>query len=328
MERLMTMRSILVAATFSMITCAVVAQQSKDQSDYGVVGVASTADSQPGAPRSPELRCETVELRQGGPVATVDLAYKPGLVERYAAILMMGALKEHELPEWSEHLLSSGFMLVAFRVAHAPDPDPNRRPEWLHFDQRFAHGYVLAATRAPTDAGRVIDYLIARGDVHPAKIGWFGVSSSGIPGLAVATQEPRLAVVLGFVTTGALRQWFETWHTNALWKGETEELWPETEELLREHDPILHVGDMFPTAVLLVCGGNDRVVDPGTARAFIDAARPHYASDPRRLRLVIYEGFGHNLPRDVVKLYAEHWFRLYLHPTEPPPRPPGSQAGQ
>lgn len=35
-------------------------------------------------------------------------------------------------------------------------------------------------------------------------------------------------------------------------------------------------------------------------------------NDPDRLRLVVYDGMGHNLPRDVVRLYAEHWFGLYL----------------
>jgi hypothetical protein len=61
------------------------------------------------------------------------------------------------------------------------------------------------------------------------------------------------------------------------------------------------------------------VVDPKTARAFAEAARPAYASDPDRLRLVIYDGFGHNLPTDVVQEHAEHWFRLYLNPTSDPP---------
>lgn len=35
-----------------------------------------------------------------------------------------------------------------------------------------------------------------------------------------------------------------------------------------------------------------------------------------------YEGFAHNLPPDVVRDYAERWFRLYLHPVDPPPGPP------
>src|SRR5262249_22101550 len=156
-----------------------------------------------------------------------------------------------------------------------PDPDPARRPQWLFFDQRFAHSYVLGGYRAPRDAARVIDYLIARGDVHPKKIGWLGSSSTGIPGLAVATREPRLAAIVAFVSTGAYRQWLDSWHANGLWRGSGSELWPETEALLA-HDPILHVEKMFPVAVLMVSGGNDKVVDPNTAKAFVEAARPFY----------------------------------------------------
>src|SRR5207248_4272348 len=107
-------------------------------------------------------------------------------------------------------------------------------------------------------------------------------------------------------STGAYGEWFKTWKTNGLWVGKTDDLWPETRELLTD-EPIRHVDTMFPCAVLMVNGGNDKVVDPATARSFAAAARPYYASDPSRLRLVIYEGFGHNLPLDVVREHAEHW---------------------
>jgi len=271
---------------------------------------------------APELKFETVTLKEGGPEATIQIAYRPGAVKRHPVILMLGSLDPDNLPLWSADLVDEGYMLAAFTVAHPPDPDPKRRPQWLFFDQRFAHNYVLGGYRAPTDAGRVMDYLIARGDVHPDKIGWVGSSATGIPGLSVAVREPRLAAIVVFVSTGAYRQWLETWHTNELWRGETKELWLETKELLKKYDPILHVAKMFPTAVLMVSGGNDLVVDPETARSFVEAARPYYKSDPSRLRLVIYEGFGHNLPLDVVTMYTEHWFRLYMHPTNPPPAPP------
>jgi hypothetical protein len=164
--------------------------------------------------------------------------------------------------------------------------------------------------------------LISRQDIHPKKIGWMGSSSTGIPGLSVAAREPRLAAIVAFVSTGAYEQWLETWHTNKLWRGEDKQLWPETIELLKE-DPIRHVETMYPCAVLMVSGGDDKVVDPATARSFVNAARPYYAKDPERLRLVVYEGFTHNLPPDVVKLYTEHWFRTYMHPTKPAPNPSG-----
>jgi dienelactone hydrolase len=263
---------------------------------------------------------QTIAL-PGDPAGTVDLAWRPGGLGKRPAIIMMGAIKTGELPAWSTGLVDEGYLLAAFRFDYPPDPDPARRPQWLVFDERFAHGYVLGGQRAPKDAARVIDYLVSRGDVDKNKIGWLGSSSTGIPGLAAATGEKRLAAAVAFVSTGAYRQWLDTWHTNKLWRGKTDHLWPETEELLKQHDSILHVDKLFPTAILMVSGGEDKVVDPKTARAFVEAGRPYYERDPERLRLVVYEGFGHNLPADVVKLYAEHWFRLYMHPTRSPPLP-------
>lgn len=275
---------------------------------------------------SPAIEFQSITLKDEGPRATLQLMFCKSPLKQRPAILMLGELKPDAPPPWSVGLLRDGYALVTSQVAHPPDPDPKRRPEWLVFDQRFAHGYVQGGARAPHDAGRVIDYLIERGDIDPKKIGWMGSSSTGIPGLSVATKEPRLAAIVAFVSTGAYEQWLETWHTNGLWRGETKELWPETVELF-EHDPIRHVAGMYPVAVLMVSGGNDKVVDPATARAFVDAARPYYAEDPERLRLVVYEGFTHNLPPDVVKLYTEHWFRTYMHPTKPAPRPTGKPAG-
>ena len=273
---------------------------------------------------SNELKFETVTLTNGAAPATIQLAHRPGVVARQSAILMLGSLDQKKLPAWSTNLVNEGFMLAAFSVAHPVDPDSVRRPQWLFFDQRFAHSYVLGGARAPADAGRVIDYLSTRGDVNPQKIGWLGSSSTGIPGLAVAVHDSRLAAIVAFVSTGAYRHWLATWHTNGLWRGTTKELWPETEQLLRKHDPILYADKLFPCAVLMISGGEDKVVDPATARAFVEAARPHYATDPDRLRLLVYEGFGHNLPLDVVQMHAEHWFRLYLHPMRLPPKPSGA----
>ena len=262
---------------------------------------------------------ESRTLPNGDAPITLNLAYHPGSVARHPVILMLGSLPTNQVPDWSTNLVREGCMLVAFSAAHPPDPDPARRAQWLYFDQRFAHSYVLGAQRAIADTKPVIDYLVSRGDVDPGKIGWLGSSSTGIPGLAVATQGPRLAAVVAFVSTGAYRQWFDTWQPNGLWRGQTYSLWPETEALLKEYDPILHAEKLFPTAVLMVSGGEDKVVDPKTARAFVEAARPAYKADPDRLRLVVYEGFGHNLPADVVRLYAEHWFHLYMSPTSAPP---------
>jgi dienelactone hydrolase len=265
------------------------------------------------------IKYESVVLSNGDAPITLNLACAPGVVRRHPVILMLGSLPTNGVPEWSTNLVREGYMLAAFTAAHPPDADPARRPQWLYFDQRFAHSYVLGAKRAIADTPPVLAYLGTRGDVDRSKIGWLGSSSTGIPGLAVATQGPRLAAVVAFVSTGAYRQWLDTWQPNGLWRGQTYSLWPETEALLKDYDPILHATNLFPTALLMVSGGDDKVVDPRTARAFVEAARPAYKTDPDRLRLVIYEGFGHNLPQDVVRLYAEHWFHLYMSPSNAPP---------
>ncbi|MBX3439187.1 MAG: hypothetical protein KF861_16980, partial [Planctomycetaceae bacterium] len=162
------------------------------------------------------LRFETVVLDVEQPTATITLLSGPSDLKLRPVILMLGELKAEEPPFWAVDLVREGYLLCAFSVAHPPDPDPARRPQWLVFDQRFAHGYVQGGARAPHDTARVMDYLIARGDVHPEKIGWMGSSSTGIPGLAVATREPRLVAIVAFVSTGAYEQWLQTWHTNEL----------------------------------------------------------------------------------------------------------------
>jgi len=267
----------------------------------------------------PDWRLESLALTNGGPLVSLQLAYTPGRVLKHPVILLLGSLQTNELPEWSTNLVREGYLLAAFSVAHPPDPDPKRRAQWLYFDERFAHSYVLGGMRAPGDAARVIDHLVTRADVDADRIGWMGSSTTGIFGLAVATHEPRLKAIVAFVATGAYEQWLNTWKPNGLWRGGTNGLWPESLEALPKADPTRSVSNLFPCAVLMVSGGNDKVVDPASAQTFVEAARPFYQSDPERLRLVVYEGMGHNLPRDVVQLYTEHWFRLYLHPTNPAP---------
>jgi dienelactone hydrolase len=266
-----------------------------------------------------DLKYETVVLKDG-PAATVHILYKPGQLKRRPAILMLGPLQPENPPAWSTGLLRDGYMLVAFTVDYPLDPDPERRPKFLVFNEAFAHSYVLGGHRYAVDTQRIIDYLINRGDVNREKLGWLGGSTTAILGLGVVSQGPRFAAFVGFVGTGAYEQWLATWHTNKLWVGKTNDLWPETTELLK-YDPIRHVDKLYPTAVLMVNGGEDKVVDPAPARAFVKAAVPFYKEDPERLRLVVYENFSHGLPLDAMKMYAEHWFRRYMHPTDPAPEP-------
>ena len=158
---------------------------------------------------APGVIFETLRL-SNGPPATLCLAQAPSEnATRHPVILTLGSLKPDELPDWSANLLHEGFMIVAFAVEYPPDPNPARRPEWLHFDPRFAHSYVLG-DRTPKDTSRVIDYLVSRPDVDAQRIGWLGSSTTGIFGLAAATREPRIKAIVAFVSTGAYERWLGT----------------------------------------------------------------------------------------------------------------------
>lgn len=265
-----------------------------------------------------EVSSESVTLTNGPTIRLQILQQRPGTGSQRPVILTLGSIETNKPPAWSTNLLREGFLLVVFTTEYPPDPDPARRPVWLHFDARFAHSYVLGGIRTPMDTSRVIDYLTNRADVDGQRIGWLGSSTTGIFGLAAATHEPRLKAIVAFVSTGAYAKWLETWKINGLWQGDSTDLWPETTRLLTEADPIQRVGRLFPCAVLLVNGSQDKVVDLSSTRAFVEAARPSYQAEPDRLRLVVYEGMTHNLPADIVPLYAEHWFKRYLGPTNGP----------
>ena len=108
----------------------------------GSAATARDADIQIGG-KAVTVTFESVELRNGEVTGTLELAYAPGSVERHPVILMLGSLKEGELPPWSTGLVAEGYMLAAFKFFHPPDPDPARRSVWLAFDEGFAHGYAL-----------------------------------------------------------------------------------------------------------------------------------------------------------------------------------------
>lgn len=270
---------------------------------------------------------EQITLDEATPEITVTLLSPPGTpLNPRPVILTAGLLSAENVHPSLIGFLEEGYTLAGHYADYPPDPDPARRPVWIFWDARLAHAYTLLASRAGTDAGRVIDYLESRPDLDATRVGWLGLSTSGIIGLAAMTQEPRLRALVAFVATGSYREWFGTWFENGTWQGTETEIWPETEALLDAWDPILHVAGLAGRPVLLVCGEDDIYVDPRTARAFADAARPHYAAAPDHLQLVIYTATGHILPPGVIEMHTGFWFGLHLR-DEPMETPSGLTFG-
>jgi pimeloyl-ACP methyl ester carboxylesterase len=262
-------------------------------------------------PLPSRFRSQRVTEDQAGHKLTLDSTWDPNRRPETprTAVLFLGAMPNLSPSGWARRLLDQGICLAALQVEHPPEPNPQDRPVWLHFDARFAHFYAQIAERTPRDVQRAITLLKNSAEPNIDRFGMLGISTTGIAALAAACRVPDLASVLTFVATGAIQLWLETWKPNGLWKGPPgEEIREATLKLLQAHDPIRHTAGLKGKRVLMINGAEDRVVDLGPARAFAASARNHM-DNSNNLRHVVYEGFGHNLPEDVVGMYAAAWFK-------------------
>src|ERR1039458_2147212 len=57
------------------------------------------ADSAPSAPRTPACQHESLVLPNGDAPITLNLAYRPGVVPRHPAILMLGSLPHNHVTQ-------------------------------------------------------------------------------------------------------------------------------------------------------------------------------------------------------------------------------------
>src|ERR1035441_586608 len=66
------------------------------------------ADSVPTAQWTPACKHEALVLPNGNAPITLNLAYRPGVVPRHPAILMLGSLPTNQVPDWSTNLVNEG----------------------------------------------------------------------------------------------------------------------------------------------------------------------------------------------------------------------------
>ena len=124
------------------------------------------------------------------------------------------------------------------------------------------------------DARRAVDYLVTREDIDPDRIVLLGASMGGILGVTVAAHEPRIRGALLLYAGGNLRRLLAeskiiyprtTWWRSAL-AGVSG-------VILRETDPVRHIGGVSPRPVLMINGRRDTVVPPRCAEELYAAAR-------------------------------------------------------
>jgi dienelactone hydrolase len=222
-------------------------------------------------------------------------------------------------------LLERGCVLFNFTPRNIPW-DPERPPSvWPIPNQAFAEFFTRWAELAPWDFGPVIDYIQTRKDVLPGRLGYIGGSTTAIIGAGLLAKEPRLTCAVLGAGSGYLKDLFEGWKRNKLWRSDDPKNWPETDDKLKTHDPILRADKFFPAALLMLNGGKDAIIPLESTQAFFEALYPHYAPDPDRLQLIIFAGAGHGWDQKWNEFLVLDWLDRYLLQPEPPKPNPRKQ---
>ena len=222
-------------------------------------------------------------------------------------------------------LIERGCALVSFQNSK-PDrrPWPKGRAKWVWPtpDPAGAESFARSAKYAPGDWGTVIDWIETRDDLRDDRIGYMGGSTTAIMGFGLISMESRITCAALIAGSGSMREFVEGWKRNYSWKEKGFDVWPETEELFEKWDPILFVDRIFPTALLIINGSDDKIIPIESVRHYYDAIRPHYAKDPDRLQFVVFEGAGHGWDQKWNTFMVVDWFDRYLIQDEAPkPRP-------
>jgi dipeptidyl aminopeptidase/acylaminoacyl peptidase len=192
------------------------------------------------------------------------------------------------------------------------------------------YGYLEMAYRGTTGYGRayrealygrwgelevddvldVVQHLVDRGDVDPARVGIRGGSAGGWTVLAAATRAPGAFAagtayfpVSDLVSFHSSTHKFESRYDESL-------IGPYDEAVYRERSPLTRV-DVVRTPLLFLQGEDDRVCPPEQSELFVDALRA--LGRPVEYRLFPGEGHGFVRAETIVEslereeaFYAEH----------------------
>jgi len=123
------------------------------------------------------------------------------------------------------------------------------------------------------DARRAVDFLETRNDIDPDQIVLLGASMGGILGATAAAHEPRIQGALLLYAGGNLRRLLAEStiiYPRTTWWRST--LAGASGIILREVDPLRHIGRISPRPVLMINGSRDTVVPPRCAEELFAAA--------------------------------------------------------
>ncbi len=148
-------------------------------------------------------------------------------------------------------------------------------------DRRFLSGdldrSMLAMRQGICDVRRALDWLAARPELDPERLGVAGISLGGIVSAVVAGVDPKVDRAALLLAGGGLdsilwdmpeaeaRRYRSAWTT----LGKTRE---DLAAITRPFDPLTYAGGMKGKRVLMIAGNVDEVVPPSAAEALWEVA--------------------------------------------------------
>jgi len=208
-------------------------------------------------------------------------------------------------------LVADGFVAVALEQRNHGRRlvDPRCNDGWG--PETAANTYSILLGMA-MDIRLLIDMLPACTGIATACCGMTGFSLGGHATLLAMAVEPRISVGVSFIGTGdhrglmALRA-----AQNHVPPEQFGDYFPPAlDAVVRSCDPIHNPGIFSGRPLLLLNGGTDTVVPIACVRRF-HAAVKRACHDPRRLRLSVYRGVGHEVTPAMWD-EGRKWFRRWL----------------
>ncbi len=183
-------------------------------------------------------------------------------------------------------LAEKGMLVVVIDAAWAESRiGPDLKPDVIKNTIMMVFTYYIKAVR---DISQTIDYLSARPDVDPGRIGVAGKSGGAIASLIAACEEPRIAAIVAwkggahFEVTAHLRG-----QGAGLERAFAEH--PEFREKLTQADPITHFEKIPPKALAIINNAKDPAMPRAGAEALYKKLLPLYAAHPDRLQLILLD---------------------------------------
>lgn len=216
-----------------------------------------------------------------GPHEVPSLFIAPDDPARFPAVVM-----QHGLGSRKDDLLPAALMLAAFGfVALLPDA-------WGHGEHPLRDrvdmsasptDYVVEVTRETTRTlHTALEYLARRPEVREDAIVLGGFSLGAMASLIAGVENPRAAGVVS-IAGSPLPDLVCEGATAWAMPSEAACRWAE------RHDAATRVGLLAPRPLLISHGRKDDMVPVAGALRLYEAAKPHYASHPERLALMLYD---------------------------------------